>query len=80
MASRCLWSPPVCVLVRQVPRWVSGTSGGRWDAWGGSRGGWGRSAPCPWSCDGGGGDGGADGPWSGRGPARAPWVVGRLTA
>lgn len=70
--SQCLWSPPVCVLVHQAPRWVSGTSGGRGDACGGSRACRGRSAPCPWSCDGDGGDGGDDGPWSGRGPARAP--------
>lgn len=66
------WSPPVCDLVRPAPRWVTGTSGGRGGACEGSRDGQGRSAPCPWSCGGGGGDDGGDGPLSGRGPARAP--------
>lgn len=76
----CLWGPPVCVLVHQAPRWVTGTSGGHGDACGGSHGGQGRSGPCPWSYDGDGGDDGDDGPWSGRGPVRAPWAEGRLTA
>lgn len=75
----CFWSPPVCDLVRQAPRWVTGTSDGRGDACGSSRGGRGRTAPCPWSRDDGDGDGGDDGPWSGHGPARAPWAADHLT-
>lgn len=56
------WHPPVCDLVHPAPHWVTATNGDHVDVSGGTRGGPGHNAPCPWSRGDGDGDGGDDDP------------------